>query len=60
VTIDEVRAAQKQAVKDLADGDALRIEWMLEDRRLRAVGQKFYSIAMRDNDPQAAVIFLKA
>jgi hypothetical protein len=60
VTIDEVRTAMHQAVKDLADGDALRIEWMLEDKRLRAVGQKFYGIAMRDNDPQAAVIFLKA
>jgi hypothetical protein len=60
VATDEIRAAQKQAVKELADGDALRVEWMLEDRRLKAIGLKFYNIAMRDNDPQAAVIFLKA
>ena len=60
VTIDEVRTAIKEAVKELSDGDALRQEWMLEDRRLKAVGLKFYNIAMRDNDPQSAIVFLKA
>ena len=60
VTIDEVRTAIKEAVKELSDGDALRQEWMLEDRRLKAIGLKFYNIAMQDDDPQSAIVFLKA
>ena len=33
---------------------------MLEAKRLAACGLRFYQIAMRNNDPQAAVIFVKA
>src|SRR5215471_5520421 len=60
VSIDEVRDAQKQALAAFSDGDALRLDWMLEAKRLAACGMRFYQIAMRDNDPQAAVIFIKA
>src|SRR5215468_4848459 len=60
VSVDEVRDAQKQALAPFSDGDALRLDWMLEAKRLAACGMKFYQIAMRDNDPQAAVIFIKA
>ena len=42
------------------DGDAFRLDWMLEAKRLAACGLGFYQIAMRDNDPQAAMIFIKA
>jgi hypothetical protein len=60
VSIDEVRAAQKEALEAFSNGEALRLEWMLESKRLAACGMRFYQIAMRDNDPQAATIFLKA
>src|SRR5215831_8847070 len=60
VTVDEVREAQKQALAAFSDGEALRLDWMLESKRLAAVGMKFYQIAMRDADPAAAVIFIKA
>src|SRR5215468_3862249 len=60
VSVDEVRDAQKQALAAFSDGDALRLDWMLESKRLAACGLRFYQIAMRGNDPQAAVIFIKA
>src|SRR5215467_12573422 len=60
VSVDEVREAQKQALAAFSDGEALRLDWMLESKRLAAVGMKFYQIAMRDADPAAAVIFIKA
>ena len=60
VSVDEVRDAQKQALAAFSDGGALRLDWMLEAKRLAACGLRFYQIAMRDNDPQAAVIFIKA
>src|SRR5215472_8313671 len=60
VSVDEVRDAQKQALAAFSDGDALRLDWMLESKRLAACGLRFYQIAMRDNDPQAAMIFIKA
>ena len=60
VSVDEVRDAQKQALAAFSDGGALRLDWMLESKRLAAVGLKFYQIAMRDADPAAAVIFIKA
>src|SRR5215831_5414071 len=60
VSVDEVRDAQKHAIAAFSDGDALRLDWMLESKRLAACGLRFYQIAMRDNDPQAAVIFIKA
>src|SRR5499427_10878858 len=60
VSVDEVRDAQKQALAAFSDGGALRLDWMLESKRLAACGLRFYQIAMRDNDPQAAVIFIKA
>jgi hypothetical protein len=55
-----VRAAMREAVATMADGDTLREEWFLEDHRLKTLGLRFYEIALRDNDPQAAVVFLKA
>jgi hypothetical protein len=60
VTIDEVREAQKQALAAFSDGEALRLDWMLESKRLAACGLRFYQIAMRDADPAAAAIFIKA
>src|SRR5215831_6795349 len=60
VSVDEVRDAQKQALAAFFDGDAFRLDWMLESKRLAACGLRFYQIAMRDNDPQAAMIFIKA
>ena len=60
VSVDEVRDAQKEALAAFSDGEALRLDWMLESKRLAAIGLKFYQIAMRDSDPQAAVIFIKA
>ena len=54
VSLDEVTLAA------FSDGEALRLDWMLEAKRLAACGLRFYQIAMRDNDPQAAVIFIKA
>jgi DNA-directed RNA polymerase specialized sigma24 family protein len=60
VSIDDVRKARSQAVAAFSDGEALRQEWALESKRLAACGMRFYQIAMRDNDTQAAMIFLKA
>jgi hypothetical protein len=37
----------------------MREAWMLEARRLEAVGMKFYRKAMDDSDPQAAIVFVK-
>jgi hypothetical protein len=59
VSVDEVREAQSQLAA-FSDGDALRLDWMLESKRLAAVGMKFYQIAMRDADGAAAMIFIKA
>src|SRR5215831_17238935 len=60
VSIKQVRAAMSEAVADMASADTLRAEWFLEDHRLKTLGLWFYEIALRDNDPQAAVVFLKA
>ena len=48
------------AARAFSDGEASRQEWTLESKRLAACGMKFYQIAMRDNDPRAAMMFLKA
>jgi hypothetical protein len=55
-----VQEAMREAVADMADAETLRTEWFLEDHRLKMLGLRFYEIAMRDNDPQSAVVFLKA
>lgn len=58
--IRDVREVLREATQAMADGETLREEWYLEDQRLKAIGLRFYGIAMHDNDPQSAVIFLKA
>src|SRR5262249_17450696 len=60
VSIKQVRAAMSEAIADMASADTLRTERFLEDHRLKMLGLRFYEIAMRDNDPQSAVVFLKA
>jgi len=60
VPIKRVQEAMREAVADMASADTLREEWFLEDHRLKTLGLRFYEIALRDNDPQAAVVFLKA
>src|SRR5215831_20635269 len=60
VSIKQVRTAMSEAVSEMATADTLREEWFLEDHRLKTLGLRFYEIALRDNDPQAAVVFLKA
>jgi hypothetical protein len=60
VPIKHVKETMRQAVAEMADADTLREEWFLEDHRLKTLGLRFYEIALRDNDPQAAVVFLKA
>lgn len=42
-------------------GDELRREWLLEARRLRELGQKYFARAMgEEGDVNAAVILIKA
>ena len=53
----EVRRILKEAVDRCYDGAHLRETWMLEDRRLAAVGLKFFHRAMEgDGDAQSAVV----
>jgi hypothetical protein len=56
VAVRRVQEAMREAVADMASADTLREEWFW----LRTLGLRFYEIALRDNDPQAAVVFLKA
>ena len=39
VSVDEVRDAEKQALKAFSDGDALRLDWMLEAKVLDEINQ---------------------
>jgi hypothetical protein len=48
----EVRGILKEATERCYDGTYMREAWMLEARRLAAVGLKFYRKAMDDSDPQ--------
>lgn len=56
----EIRAILKRATDECYDGIHLREQWMLEARRLQAVGLKFFHKAMDEGDPQAAIVFIKA
>jgi hypothetical protein len=57
----EIRTILKRATERCYDGAYMREAWMLEERRLAAVGLKYYQRAMEgDGDPQAAIIFIKA
>jgi len=60
VGVNKVRELIKRATDALADGETLRREWMLEDRRLRSIGLLFYDKARREGNPADAMIFIKA
>lgn len=55
----EVYRALREEVERCRDGERIREVWALEDRRLAAVGLRFYQLAM-EGDHQAAVIYIKA
>ena len=56
----KVQAVMREAIAEMADAETLRAEWFLEDHRLKTLGLRFYEIALKENDHQAAIVFLKA
>ena len=56
----EVRRMLKEATELCYNGEAMREAWALEDRRLQAVGLKFFHKAMDDGNPSDALVFIKA
>ena len=60
LSLKNVRALIKREADALSDGQTLREQWMLEDRRLRAIGLLFYEKAIKEGNPADAMIFIKA
>ena len=62
MTVSEVREIIDQEAARCFAGEELRRTWLLEARRLRELGQKYYDKAMGDAEDAAnsAVIFIKA
>src|SRR5215831_18700024 len=62
MTVSEVREIIDQEAARCFAGEELRRTWLLEARRLRELGQKYYRKAMGDGEEAAnsAVIFIKA
>jgi hypothetical protein len=56
----EVRKIIDQEAALAFSGEQLRREWLLEARRLRELGQKYFARAMTDDDINCAAIFIKA
>src|SRR5215831_1406978 len=62
MTVSEVREIIDQEAARCFAGEELRRTWLLEARRLRELGQKYYDKAMSDaeNAANSAIIFIKA
>lgn len=60
LTVAEVRKIIDQEAALAFSGEQLRREWLLEARRLRELGQKYFGRAMTDDDINCAAIFIKA
>jgi hypothetical protein len=62
LTVTEVRGIIDEEAARCFAGAELRRQWLLEARRLRELGQKYYGKAMGDGEEAAnsAVIFIKA
>src|SRR5262245_50509955 len=55
----QVQTVITQEAARCMEGEHMRREWMLEARRLRALGMKYYELGMQ-GDPTAAMVFLRA
>ena len=60
LTLDEVRKIVNEEAALALDGQNLRREWLLEARRLRELGQKYFSRAMTDDDLNSGLLYIKA
>ena len=60
LTISDVLRIIDAAAAEAFSGEQLRREWLLESRRLRELGQKYFSRAMSNDDINSAAIFIKA
>jgi hypothetical protein len=60
LTVAEVRKIIDEEAALAFSGEQLRREWLLEARRLRELGQKYFSRAMTGDDTNSAAIFIKA
>jgi len=60
VSLKQVKVAMRAAIEEMSSAEALRADWFAEDRRLQILGLRFYELALKDNNHQAAIIFLKA